>query len=139
MTPDTARVTAWVEEIEKALAEASKGPWGLIGGTHDRELIDDHGCHVATTGIFPDAAAIVAAHNALPRLLAFVRGVAELAEELHSEAAEAATWWSTYTGDGLTGPAEGAAARSDACERAAVRLRRLLADAAPDTEKEAGK
>jgi hypothetical protein len=77
-------------ELAHLISLGSKLPWRPVGGTHDREIIDSHGCHVATTGILPDAALIVAAVNALPALRDVLAAAARDAEavtrvrELHA-------------------------------------------------------
>jgi hypothetical protein len=64
-----ADLRAEIDRLEWVLTGASKLPWSLVGGTHDREIVDDHGCHVVTAGTVPDALLVVAAVNALQRLV----------------------------------------------------------------------
>jgi hypothetical protein len=94
----SADVLALLDELERARAEATPGPWrlsteeagepypGLLGYNARDEIV------VAYTGLIPlepheeadarsDAALIVAAVNALPRLTAALRAVLELADE----------------------------------------------------------
>ena len=149
MTAD-ARVTAWLDRLEGLHTAATPGPWFWTTNEHwktpvvceahwpglSEEEAEEYGevpgppHHVVAQMMFggrreTDAAAIVAEHNALPALLALARGVAALAEELEAEAARLVPMTSTLTRTTHRVKRENAA-----------RLRRLLADAAPDTGEE---
>lgn len=145
MTAD-ARVTAWLDRLEGLHTAATPGPWAqhpsdgeyvIAGVTHDGGEFD-YAADVADTyayrkrGGLADAAAIVAEHNALPALLALARGVTALAEELDRRAATN----DGHAADGWQRNAERRLGEADAQYAAAKSLRRLLADAAPDTAEE---
>lgn len=111
MTPVSARVTAWVEEIGELLPEARRG------------FMEDRA---------PEAAGFLI--DAAPALLAVVRGVAGLAEELVGWRDNAERYSNAV--DVGSAVYERSMGRARAYERAIEGLTRLLADAAPDTEKE---
>lgn len=81
-------VAARLAELAALHAAATPGPWGTpVAPTwiHRAEALG----HVGTTEHAEDAALIVAAVNALPDLIAAVRAVADLADELEDWRANA--------------------------------------------------
>lgn len=147
--PDVAaRVTAWLDRLEGLHTAATPGEWSAepnyrlvkgcrclscwepIEGSWDIDPIDgpdcpQHGCWHNISLSQADAAAIVAEHNAMGSLLALARGVTALADELES-----------FTVDRNPAPGSYDAGVVAAFVNVAARLRRLLADAAPDTGEE---
>lgn len=72
--PPAPALTAVLDELDGLRAKATPG-WNLVGGTHDRVVIDGLGEHVCETLQPTDAALIVAAVNRLPQLTAALRAV----------------------------------------------------------------
>jgi hypothetical protein len=81
-----ARLLALLDELDAARDKATYG-WNRLGGTHDRTVINYVGEHVCDTAREVDAALIVAAVNALPKLTAALRAALDLAEQYEQEAA----------------------------------------------------
>jgi hypothetical protein len=74
---------ACLDALADTHAKATEG-WSLLGGTHEGVVIDDRGDFVCEVGRSRDAAAIVAAHNALPELIAALRAVLALHVASHA-------------------------------------------------------
>jgi hypothetical protein len=80
MSTQTTDLTAWLDGLEEARKAATPGPWKVAYPF--RKLVDLPDRLSAVTADRPkDAALIVAAVNALPEMVAVVRGVLALAEE----------------------------------------------------------
>ncbi|MCW2902299.1 MAG: hypothetical protein JWO67_4564 [Streptosporangiaceae bacterium] len=76
-------VTGWLTRLEETHAAATKGPWRqLVGNGVVASRADDAEIVATWVERSADAAAIVAAHNAMPQLVAALRGVLALADEL---------------------------------------------------------
>jgi hypothetical protein len=90
MSTQTMDVAAWLDGLEEARKAATPGPWEATGpradggayiDTRQVRLDDGSAPWIGRAHRQPDAALIVAAVNALPELVAALRGVLALAEE----------------------------------------------------------
>lgn len=88
---EPADLLALLDRLDEARAAATPGPWHVMRSTDDRRayaitagrvVTDSAGCST------PDAACIVAEHNAVPALVAALRNVLAVAEELEAWAGE---------------------------------------------------
>ena len=76
-------VRAWLDELDAAREKATAGPWQVDG---EHLIVDGRRFYLIAKGVDnADAALIVAAVNALPRLTAAVRAALDLADELDEE------------------------------------------------------
>jgi len=77
-----------LDQLDALRAAATPGPWEHVTDDHGRKGVEhsvwsDSGeCYVAEVLPGPDAALIVAAVNSLPQLVAALRGVMKVADEL---------------------------------------------------------
>jgi hypothetical protein len=79
--PVTAPLPAVLAALEGARAKATPGEWRRVNG---EALVAVGGPVLGAVSEYADAACIVAEHNAVPRLIAAVRAVWALADELET-------------------------------------------------------
>lgn len=87
-------VAAWLDRLEELRAAATEGVWEAHSIYIDAHTTtrDTHRYEIVANSTVPaDAACIVAEHAAVPQLVAAIRGVLALADELETRAAEALT------------------------------------------------
>ena len=73
-----------LNQLEALHAATVHLPWNIVGGTHDKDIVCDHGDYV------DGAALIVAAVNALPALTAEIRRLRGIEGHVHHLAERAA-------------------------------------------------